>query len=74
MLIRKKTAYITMNAISKQAELEKTLEPNTIWLGEVGNSAIFACKENLDLPDRTTSSIRPKQKCKIPLYNNKNFH
>ena len=63
-----------MNARLKQAELEKTLEPNTIWLGEVANSAIFASKENLDLPDRTTSSIRLKQKCKIPLYNNKNFH
>ena len=62
-----------MNAISKQAELEKMLEPNTIWLGEVANSAIFACKENLDLPDRTTSN-RQKQKCKIPLHNNKNFH
>jgi hypothetical protein len=54
MLMRKKTAYITLNARSKQAELEKTLEPNAIWLGEVTNSAIFACKENLDLADRTT--------------------
>jgi hypothetical protein len=74
MLIRKKTAYITMNAISKQAELEKMLEPNTIWLGEVANSAIFACKEDLALPITKTSSISPKQKRKIALYNNKEFH
>jgi hypothetical protein len=74
MLIRKKTAYITLNTRSKQEELDKTLEPNAICLGEVANSAIFACKEDLALPITKTSSISPKQKRKIALYNNKEFH
>ena len=74
MLTSKKTGDIALNARSKQEQLEKTLEPNRICLGEVANSGIFARKESVALPDTTTSSISLKQKCKIALYDNKKFH
>ena len=75
MIIRKKTSCITLNSRSKREELHKPLEPSAICLAEVANSAIFADNENLDLPNTTTPSISPKQKCEMALNNNsKEFH
>jgi len=71
---QKKSAYITLNARSKQEELEKILEPSSRCLGEVANAAIFECKENVALTNTATSSISPKRKRKIALYNNNEFY
>ncbi len=73
MLTTEKTAYIDLNARSKQEQLEKTPEPKRICLGEVANSGFFACQENVSIPNTTTSSFSAEQKCKIALYNNKKF-
>ena len=74
MLTTKKTSYIDLNARSKHEQLENTLEPKRICLGEVANSGFFACQENVSIPNMTTSSFSAKQKRKIALYNNKKFH
>ena len=74
MLTRKKTAHIALDARSKQEQLDKTLEPNRICLGEAANSGFFACKENVSIPDMTTSGISAKQKRKIAVYDNKKLH
>ena len=73
MLTTKKTSYIDLNARSKHEQLENTLEPKRICLGEVANSGFFACQENVSIPNMT-SSFSAKQKRKIALYNNKKFH
>jgi hypothetical protein len=74
MLTTKKTAYIDLNTRSKHEQLENTLKPKRICLGEVANSGFFVCQENVSVPNMTTSSFSAKQKCKIALYNNKKFH
>lgn len=74
MLNKRKTECVTLNTITKLEHLEKTSEPKAKCLGEIANSSIFACKQNLILPSTVTSSISIKKKRKIALYSYKEFH
>lgn len=75
MLNKRKTESIALKTMTKLEHLENLSDLNAICLGEVANSGIFACKENLALPGPRTSSIGVKKKRKIAVfYSYKEFH